>query len=119
MIDLKRVSQVAEECAREAGGYIIERMGTLKEVSHKTGRNNLVTDVDKMSEKIIIARIKEVFPGHSILAEESGYLDRKTNEALWIIDPLDGTTNYAHGFPFFCVSIGVAVNNIIMAGVVY
>ena len=80
--------------------------------------NDLVTDVDKKSEQIIITKIKREFPSHSILAEESG---EENNDASckWIIDPLDGTTNYTHSFPFFCVSIGVSLGGSMKVGVVY
>ncbi|MFH1552482.1 MAG: inositol monophosphatase family protein [Candidatus Omnitrophota bacterium] len=118
MEDLRRIKTLAEKAAREAGGYALEHIGKLKEISRKTGINDLVTDVDKMSEKIIIDRIHNEFPQHSILAEESG---EHASDGIfrWIIDPLDGTTNYAHGFPVFCVSIGVAEGGSVKIGVVY
>lgn len=112
------LSKIAIEAAKEAGRYMVSRMGGVIEVSTKGDKNNLVTDVDKKSEGMIIERIRKAFPGHSILAEESGESDAKS-EYQWIIDPLDGTTNYAHGFPFFCVSIAVARDGVINTGVVY
>lgn len=114
----KMIMDTAVSAALEAGKYIKSRVGTLIEVSQKDNKNNLVTDVDKASEGIIISMIKKAFPGHSILAEESGESDNK-EPFLWVIDPLDGTTNYAHGFPFFCVSIAVMQEGEAIIGVVY
>lgn len=118
MNDINAFSRVAITAAREAGEYAREHLGRIKEIGHKTGANDLVTDVDKASEKMIIDRIKHSFPDHSILAEESG-ADQSGGPVRWIIDPLDGTVNYAHGFPVFCVSIGIEVDGIVVAGAVY
>ncbi|MFC1479854.1 inositol monophosphatase family protein [Candidatus Omnitrophota bacterium] len=118
MEDLSRMKDLAEKAATEAGRYALRHIGKLKEVSRKTGINDLVTDVDKMSEKIIIDRIYKEFPHHSILAEESGE-HASSGVFRWIIDPLDGTTNYAHGFPVFCISIGVEEDGAVKIGVVY
>jgi myo-inositol-1(or 4)-monophosphatase len=87
------------------------------EISHK-GRDNIVTDVDKKAEAMIIKDILAAFPGHSILSEES---EPRSGLApyTWIIDPLDGTTNFAHAFPFFCVSIALEKSGRIVLGVVY
>ncbi|MCK5450154.1 MAG: inositol monophosphatase [Candidatus Omnitrophica bacterium] len=106
MSEVERMRKVAMEAALKAGKYALKRLDGVKEISQKDGVNNLVTDVDRLSEKMIIDHIHKIFPSHSILAEESGEHDGK-GEFKWIIDPLDGTTNYAHGFPVFCVSIGV------------
>lgn len=118
MEDTKKIMEVAMAAAREAGEYALKRLGSVIEISHKGGKNNLVTDVDKASEEIVIRHIRENFPEHSILAEESGRSCEK-NDYMWIIDPLDGTTNYAHAFPFFCVSIGVLYRQEVVIGVVY
>lgn len=118
MEDLTKIKKVAIKAAKEAGEHALNRMGHLREVSHKGGPNDLVTDVDKKCEEIIISKIKKEFPLHSILAEESG--EQLVGDVFkWIIDPLDGTTNYAHGFPVFCISIGVVYNNSVKVGVVY
>ncbi|MBD3379314.1 MAG: inositol monophosphatase [Candidatus Omnitrophica bacterium] len=106
MEDLKKIKEVAEAAAREAGRYALSRMRGDKQISHKSGFNDLVTDVDRKCEKIVLDNIKEFFPGHSILAEESGREDR-TENYTWIVDPIDGTTNFAHGFPVYCTSVGV------------
>src|SRR5215470_11639550 len=81
------------------------------------GRANLVTVADKESEAVIIRRIRDRYPSHAVLAEESGA--SLGSEAKWIIDPLDGTTNFAHQYPFFCVSIGFERAGEILCGAVY
>ena len=104
--------------AKEAGEIIRDGFGKNFLVEYKTNVSNLVTEIDKKSEAKIIEFVKKEFPGHSILAEESGRHD-SSNEYLWIIDPLDGTTNFAHGLPIFSVSIGIQKNNELICGVVY
>lgn len=108
------------QTARDAGRILAERMGRALEVSNK-GDIDLVTESDLASEKLIIERINSHYPRHAILAEESGEVARieTSSEWKWIIDPLDGTTNYAHGYPCFCVSIGVERAGQIELGVVY
>ncbi|MEP6635340.1 MAG: inositol monophosphatase family protein [Acidobacteriota bacterium] len=110
------------QTARDAGGVLIDRLGRAQ-VSNK-GAIDLVTEADLASEKLIIERVRSHYPRHAILAEESGASDgegtsSRESEWKWIIDPLDGTTNYAHGYPFFCVSIGVEHGGRIELGVVY
>ncbi|MFH1797755.1 MAG: inositol monophosphatase family protein [Candidatus Omnitrophota bacterium] len=116
--EYKRIKKLAVSIAEKAGKYALKRMGNLKEIKHKEGVNNLVTDVDKKCEEMIISKINKTFPGHSILAEESGEHGAKGG-IRWVIDPLDGTTNYAHTFPFFCVSIGIIFEDVVRVGVVY
>lgn len=113
----------AIQTAREAGAILIDRLGRAIQVSHK-GDIDLVTEADIAAEKFIIERIRSYFPRHAVLAEESGASDDATlipgeSEWKWIIDPLDGTTNYSHGYPCFCVSIGVERAGRIEIGVVY
>ena len=99
---------------------LIDRLGRAQ-VSNK-GDIDLVTEADLAAEKLIIERIKSHYPRHAILAEESGAsqeIDGGNSDWKWIIDPLDGTTNYAHGYPCFCVSIGVEHAGVIEIGVVY
>jgi myo-inositol-1(or 4)-monophosphatase len=101
----------------EAGGLLRERLSYRHEVRYK-GEINLVTEVDLLSEALIMKRIRHSFPGHDILTEES---PETTNGSCfrWIIDPLDGTTNYSHGYPVFCVSIALEVEGEILLGAVY
>jgi myo-inositol-1(or 4)-monophosphatase len=107
----------AIQTAREAGRLLAERFGRKIEISNKS-EIDLVTESDLASERLVIDRIKTYYPRHSILAEESGATDA-ASEWRWIIDPLDGTTNYAHGYPCFCVSIGLAHQGRLELGVVY
>jgi len=87
-------------------------------ISNKEGVNNLVTEVDHASEKLIIGIIRESYPDHYILTEESGDLPRDSNYK-WIIDPIDGTVNYANGIPLCCVSIGLVKDGEMIMGAVY
>lgn len=97
----------AMETAREAGNILLEKFGRKIGV-HKKGDINLVTEADLASEKFIVDKIKTHYPRHSILAEESGNAVQIGEGAdKWIIDPLDGTTNFAHGYPCFCVNIAL------------
>lgn len=106
------------QIAKQAGDIVREGFGKNFLIEYKSGENNLVTEIDKKSEQTIIQFVQKKYPSHSILAEEQGEL--KTNsEYLWVIDPLDGTTNFAHGLPIFSVSIGLQKNNKTIAGVVY
>jgi myo-inositol-1(or 4)-monophosphatase len=109
--------EVAEETAREAAQVLLENLGKVKEIEFKA-KNSLVTEVDKLSEKIIISNIKKSFPDHDIFAEESGK-DLSDSDYLWLIDPIDGTTNYAHAYPFFSISIALEVKGEVIAGLVY
>jgi len=112
----------AIQTARDAGRLLAERFGRSLQISNKS-ELDLVTESDFASEHLIIDRIKTYHPRHAILAEESGAsepADRDTqSDWRWIIDPLDGTTNYAHGYPCFCVSIGLEYKGRIELGVVY
>jgi myo-inositol-1(or 4)-monophosphatase len=108
------------QTAREAGGVLIDRLGRAQ-ISSK-GDIDLVTEADLAAEKLIIDRIISHYPRHAILAEESGASEEIAagkSDWKWIIDPLDGTTNYAHGYPCFCVSIAVERAGQIEIGVVY
>ncbi len=80
-------------------------------------RHNYVTDIDRQAEQIIVDGISKAYPSHAILAEESG--EKAGNEITWIIDPLDGTTNFIHGYPHFAISIGVQVQGHIQHGLIY
>jgi len=103
--------------ARDAGRLLRDRVGTRMDIDHK-GAINIVTDVDLASERLIREAISTYYPRHEILAEEGG-LSESGSEYRWIVDPLDGTTNYAHGYPIFCVSIALECKGEIVLGVVY
>lgn len=108
---------VAIEAAREAGALQRERLGEAHKIEFK-GELNPVTEVDRACEERITKKIQSAFPSHDILAEEGGG-KRRDSEFKWIIDPLDGTVNYTHGYPLFCVSIALEKNGKIVLGVVY
>jgi len=107
----------AIELARQAGALLRDRVGTGFDINHK-GDINLVTEVDIASEALIRDAISNRYPRHQVLAEEGG-LAESSSEYRWIVDPLDGTTNYAHGYPCFCVSIGLEYKGEVILGVVY
>ena len=110
----------ATQMARDAGAILVQRLGSAKITSK--GDINLVTEADIASENLIIDRIRSYYPQHGILAEESGeavLVGGRRSEWKWIIDPLDGTTNYAHGYPCFCVSIALEQAGQLEIGVVY
>jgi len=111
--------KVAKQAAIEAGEIQLSYFGKNKQIYHKAGENDLVTDADKLSEKKILSLIKENFPSHNILAEEGGLSGENSGEFLWVVDPLDGTTNFAHNFPHFAVSIALVQNGEIVLGLVY
>lgn len=108
----------AIDIAREAGATLMEYFGADPAVRHK-GTVDLVTDADLASEQIITRAIADAYPDHAIMAEE-GSPDAATSSAFrWIIDPLDGTTNFVHGLPLFCISIGLQSGGETVLGVVY
>jgi len=114
---MERIREVALKAAREAGGLLKERFGKQQIVSYK-GDIDPVTETDKRSEALIAKLILDAFPDHSLLSEE-GKEAEGSSEYRWIVDPLDGTTNFLHGFPFFCVSIAVEHRRELVYGVVY
>jgi myo-inositol-1(or 4)-monophosphatase len=109
----------ALDVSKRAGAKLLSRFEKLKEsdVSFK-GKRNLVTVADKESEQFIVGEIRRLFPDHSILAEEETK-DREETSWQWIIDPLDGTINYAHGHPFFCISIALLREGRVAMGVIH
>ncbi|MBZ0200373.1 MAG: inositol monophosphatase [Ignavibacteriaceae bacterium] len=104
--------------ALEAGELIRSYFGKKFEVEYKKNESNLVTEVDKASENLIKEFINKKFPSHNILAEEGGRINNN-GEYTWVVDPIDGTTNFAHGLPIFSVSIGIQKNDETVLGVVY
>jgi myo-inositol-1(or 4)-monophosphatase len=116
------------DAARRAGRLQMERYERLERIVHKS-EHDVVTEVDTMSEKLIIGAIREAFPHDAFLAEEQGKIDAvppvgesevdPAEQRVWIIDPLDGTVNYANGIPVFCVSVGLAIGGKPALGVIY
>lgn len=108
---------VARQAASEAGRILMSKLGRLNQITKK-GEIDLVTEADLASEKAIVGLIGRHFPQDTILTEEAGAYHKRP-ERVWLIDPLDGTTNFTHDFPFFAVSIAMEVEGEIVAGVVF
>ena len=116
-MDLERIKGVALEAAEGAGRLLKENLGRANAVEFK-GEIDLVTEMDRKAEELIVGRLSSAFPDHSIIAEEREGVE-KASPYRWIVDPLDGTTNYAHGYPVFCVSIAFEAEGDLVFGVVY
>ncbi len=114
---MEEILSITENIAKEAGKILLKYFYNEKDIKLKS-ISNLVTNADKLSEEKIIELINKNFPTHSILSEEKGDI-KKESPYQWIIDPLDGTTNYAHNNPYFSVSIALKKENSIILGVVY
>lgn len=112
------MKEILLQAISEAGSLIRKNFNGPFTVSHKEGVNNLVTEIDQASEQLITRIIKEAFPDHGIIGEEFGEHDRDARYK-WIIDPIDGTVNYAHGIPLCCVSIGLMDGDTMLMGAVY
>jgi myo-inositol-1(or 4)-monophosphatase len=108
----------AVELAQEAGQVLMDHLKRRLAVESKSSEIDLVTEADVASEKLIVEAIRRRYPKHSILSEE-GLGEEQAGEFLWLIDPLDGTTNYAHGYPVFCVSIALQREGETVLGVTY
>jgi myo-inositol-1(or 4)-monophosphatase len=115
MGDEELLQQVVK-AAEDAGALLLDRLGTHQKVEHK-GVVDLVTEADKASERLLVERLSAVLPEASILAEEGSGVERSAT-LRWVVDPLDGTTNYAHGYPVFSVSIALERDGAIHLGVV-
>jgi len=116
-MNLEKIKRTAIQAAQQGGAVLMNKLGRLSEINKK-GAIDLVTDADTASERAVIETIREAFPAHTILAEESG-LQRGTGAWRWIVDPLDGTTNFAHSLGLFAVSIACARGDDILCGVVF
>lgn len=116
-MDDRQLLTTAEGIAREAGAILLEHLGRVRIESK--GEADLVTAADRASEAHITRRLREEFPGHAMIAEEGSRTEGADGSPQWYVDPLDGTTNYAHGLPFFAVSLGLERAGEIEAGVVY
>lgn len=112
------ILNIAIRAARAAGDSIVRQMDRVGDISIESkGKNDFVTEVDKNAEEIIIYTIKNAYPEHAFLGEETG--QRGESDFLWIIDPLDGTTNFLHGLPHFAVSIALQYKGVLDQAVVY
>lgn len=115
---MAELKDVLLDAAKEAGKIILQYFDGVFKIDHKEGINNLVTEVDKHAENKIIEVIRASYPLHSIISEEVGEL-KKPSDYQWIIDPIDGTVNFAHGVPICCVSIGLMHEGKLLMGAVY
>jgi myo-inositol-1(or 4)-monophosphatase len=113
----KNYLEAAIEIAQEAGKILREEFDRPPQIAYK-GEADLVTQADKRSERAIVERLTGYFPDHGIVAEE-GTGHAGSSEFRWHVDPLDGTTNFAHGYPCFCVSLGLSQRDTLLAGVVF
>jgi myo-inositol-1(or 4)-monophosphatase len=110
--------QAAVAAAREAGEIAMRSWGRPLEIAEKSARADIVTDVDRACEDAIVAGLRRDFPDAGFVTEESGRHPGSADES-WIVDPIDGTTNFAHGYPLFCISIAYQRSNRVDAGVIY
>jgi myo-inositol-1(or 4)-monophosphatase len=128
-LSLTRCHRLAVSAAKAAGLLVNTFRGRELTVAYK-GAVNIVTEADRQAERLIVERIRKVYPDHLIIGEEgtggeewirtaAPFSSSPAREPVWFVDPLDGTTNFAHGFPFYCVSIGVEIDGRVAVGVVY
>lgn len=110
---------IATEAALAAGSLVRDRWGQVGAIREKGRAGDLVTEVDQAAEAIVLATLQRHLPDHAILAEESGALGQADSPYCWAIDPLDGTTNFAHGYPVACVSVGLAIAGEPHIGAIY
>jgi myo-inositol-1(or 4)-monophosphatase len=115
--DYREYQRAAERIAAEAGALLLEAFGNV--TAREKGPADLVTDADFASQRLIAERLFEAFPDHTLLAEEEGAATDYSKPWRWIVDPLDGTINFAHGFPFWAVSVALEHAGELVAGVVY
>jgi myo-inositol-1(or 4)-monophosphatase len=110
--------EVAVDAAREAGAILLAEFDKPQKIAYK-GEVDLVTEGDRKSEEAVVARLRSHFPQHAIVAEEGGAAGAAGARCVWHVDPLDGTTNFAHGYPCFAVSLGLLEDGEPLVGVVY
>lgn len=115
--DYREYQEVAEQVAREAGALLRAAYGRVS--AREKGPSDLVTDADLASQRLIADRLARAFPAHTLLAEEEGVGPDPLRPWRWVVDPLDGTINFAHGFPFWSVSIALEHAGTLVVGVVY
>ncbi len=107
-----------EQLARQAGEILRKGFGNVRQVTHK-GSIDLVTEIDRQSEELLVSQIHQKYPHHTIIGEEGGTYAGSLSHLVWYLDPLDGTSNFVHGLPMFSVSIAYAVKDVITLAAVY
>ena len=117
-MDFDHVLEIAEAAARAAGELLMDGFGRKKDVRTKSSSIDFVTQYDLAAEALILERLRAAFPGHSLVGEE-GAAETGAQPYTWYIDPLDGTNNFSHGFPVFCVSLALYEGQRPLAGVIY
>jgi myo-inositol-1(or 4)-monophosphatase len=115
---MRQFLEIAVDAARDAGAILLADFGRPKKISYK-GEVDLVTESDRRSEALIVGRLRDHFPTHAIVAEEGGEGAARGARYCWYVDPLDGTTNFAHGYPCFAVSIGLLDDGDLIVAAVY
>lgn len=118
MMNLENLLEGAMDAARKAGDLLHSGFGKYHERRNKEGTHNIVTEYDTASERLLQTYLTNLVPGSAFMGEEGGHTQGSSN-LTWVVDPLDGTVNYAHGIPIFSVSIAAVVNTGIVLGVVY
>ncbi|OCR02699.1 inositol monophosphatase [Oscillatoriales cyanobacterium USR001] len=117
--ELQNLLDIATEAALAAGAVLQSYWGKLEDIQEKGRPGDLVTEADKAAEAAILDVLRRHVPTHGILTEESGSLGESSSEYLWVIDPLDGTTNYTHQYPFSATSIGLLINGVPQVGAIF
>jgi len=119
-MNLQVEKSVITHTMSKAGTMLMQKFSTLNRATvREKSRHEVVTPADLASEKIILAALKKHFPRHHILSEEAGLIGNEPSDYLWVIDPLDGTTNFSMGNPLFSISVALVKNNQIILGVIY
>jgi len=117
-IELREIATQAESIARRAGAILRDRVDQPHDIRFK-GAIDIVTEADQASEALIVAELRSAFPRHGLLSEEGSGYEASGSTLRWVVDPLDGTTNFAHGLPTFAVSIGLEDGQTPIVGVIY
>ncbi len=118
MPSIEEFSEFTVDLVKKAGELLLDYRGKLNSVGYKSSRVDLVTDADLASQQYIVSEIKHCYPDHAVLAEE-GIPEERASDYCWVIDPLDGTTNFVHGLPVFAVSVGLQIAGETQCGAIY
>ncbi len=114
-----REAAFLHDVCREAGALTLQYFGRVREWTEKTSRGDIVTEADHAVEALVVRRLAEELPGHSLLTEERGWVKGEQDAPVWVLDPVDGTRNFALGVPVYCVSLACVAGGEILLGAVY